>query len=428
MAEAPLVRPAPAANPAANVCAYCAGFLVFAGMVLVVGSPIAAAFVSLAITAVIIATHDIVVLGVHRRPSAGLGQMRAADSRRVLIKTIGLAATLAIVYGLSAWLLPLLGGSPTIVLAIYPLIFILILTAAPFYFHWMDRRMDVPEDATWHVGQLILGRWRSCDLGCVADYTKGWAIKAYFLPLMLGGLLNVATALGGLTDAPPQTMAETFLAMFKVLLFVDLTVAVLGYMMTFRVLDTHIRSCNPLLWGWVVTIVCYAPFWGYVAPVLFDYGDGMSWVDWFDNHPVALFFWGMAILLLRGFWAWSNCCFGLRFSNLTHRGILTSGPFGWTKHPSYISKNIGWWLISMPFLSAEGLQTALAASAALVGVNLVYLLRARAEERHLSEDPDYVAYALWMNRHGVFAPLGRVVPWLRYRSPEPFSARPVASS
>ena len=51
-------------------------------------------------------------------------------------------------------------------------------------------------------------------------------------------------------------------------------------------------------------------------------------------------------------------------------------------------------------------------------VNYIYYLRARTEERHLSRDPTYVAYALWMNEHGILKWLGRVAPILRYAPPK----------
>jgi hypothetical protein len=36
-------------------------------------------------------------------------------------------------------------------------------------------------------------------------------------------------------------------------------------------------------------------------------------------------------------------------------------------------------------------------------LNGVYFLRAKTEERHLSQDPAYVAYREWIARHGMFA-------------------------
>jgi hypothetical protein len=54
---------------------------------------------------------------------------------------------------------------------------------------------------------------------------------------------------------------------------------------------------------------------------------------------------------------------------------------------------------------------------ALALINVIYFLRARTEERHLSADPKYVEYALWMNDHGTFAWIGRLVPFFRYVPP-----------
>ena len=50
------------------------------------------------------------------------------------------------------------------------------------------------------------------------------------------------------------------------------------------------------------------------------------------------------------------------------------------------------------------------------------MLRARTEEKHLSRDPEYVAYALWMNEHGVLRFLNKLSPALKYKGPaEPIS-------
>ncbi len=113
----------------------------------------------------------------------------------------------------------------------------------------------------------------------------------------------------------------------------------------------------------------------------------------------------------------STVAFGLRFSNLTHRGIITGGPYRFTKHPAYLSKNLSWWLISVPFVAGADWPTALRHCVLLLLLNGVYFLRARTEEWHLSRDPAYVAYALWINEHGWLRLLGRIVPWLRYRPP-----------
>ncbi len=43
----------------------------------------------------------------------------------------------------------------------------------------------------------------------------------------------------------------------------------------------------------------------------------------------------------------------------------------------------------------------------LVGVNIIYFLRAKTEERHLSRDPAYVEYSNWIESNGLYAILRR---------------------
>ena len=50
----------------------------------------------------------------------------------------------------------------------------------------------------------------------------------------------------------------------------------------------------------------------------------------------------------------------------------------------------------------------------LLGINAIYLLRAKTEERHLRLDPDYVAYEQWIERQGALRWVNRVpvVGWI----------------
>ena len=62
----------------------------------------------------------------------------------------------------------------------------------------------------------------------------------------------------------------------------------------------------------------------------------------------------------------------------------------------------------------------------LLLLNGIYYLRARTEEAHLSRDPAYVLYALWMEAHGPLSGLASLpcMGWLKYRAPS--SARRLA--
>jgi protein-S-isoprenylcysteine O-methyltransferase Ste14 len=74
----------------------------------------------------------------------------------------------------------------------------------------------------------------------------------------------------------------------------------------------------------------------------------------------------------------SSIAFGIRFSNLTHRGIITNGPYRYTRHPAYISKNLSWWLIAIPFIVVNDNDTASQqACLMLFGMNAIYYMRAK---------------------------------------------------
>jgi protein-S-isoprenylcysteine O-methyltransferase Ste14 len=99
--------------------------------------------------------------------------------------------------------------------------------------------------------------------------------------------------------------------------------------------------------------------------------------------------------------------FGLRFSNLTYRGVLTNGPYRFTKHPAYLAKNTFWWLESLPFLVVSHSFTDMVRNAFFLAcVSAIYFWRAKTEEAHLlAEDPKYRAYADWMAQHGLITRL-----------------------
>jgi hypothetical protein len=71
----------------------------------------------------------------------------------------------------------------------------------------------------------------------------------------------------------------------------------------------------------------------------------------------------------------------------------------------------------VPFVSELGWSAAVRNCCLLGLLNLVYFARARTEEKHLSRDPTYVAYALWMNDHGLLRRVGQLIPFMRYRAP-----------
>lgn len=193
---------------------------------------------------------------------------------------------------------------------------------------------------------------------------------------------------------------------------IDIMFGTIGYVLTLRPLDAHIRSADPHLAGWVAALVCYPPFVlmgdGRVFDARFATFGEENWVHWLPNTSIAHAIWGAMLVLLTGVYAWSTVAFGPRFSNLTHRGIITHGPYALSKHPAYISKVMFWWLSVMPFWVTSGkLTDVIRNCVAMACISAIYYWRAKTEETHLSSDPIYRNYADWIAQNGLLARLMR---------------------
>ena len=66
-------------------------------------------------------------------------------------------------------------------------------------------------------------------------------------------------------------------------------------------------------------------------------------------------------------------------------------------------------MVSVPFIAGAGWLQALQSCLLLGGVNLIYLLRARTEERHLCSDPVYRDYAAFIAEYGLLASIRRAI-------------------
>ncbi len=372
--------------------------------------PFLAAFACLVAYAVPLALLEIGVEKVHRRASTGLDwslpARRPADPARVRVKLAGLAGSLAAVVA-AHWLIRFYDPAHMLMAGFAGLLVapVFLLALLP-YFSLVDRAMADPKDGYWHAGCFLLGRHGEVDWQKLRAHALGWTIKGFFLPIMFVYLVGALDRLEAVSFAEAG-FADIVRWLTDYTIAFELTVVCVGYTCTFRLFDAHIRSPNPFLGAWLVTLVCYHPFNTVVTGQLFRYDDGTYWYDWFGGIPALAIPWGVAIVASFAVWVWATSSFGLRWSNLTHRGIITGGPYRFTKHPDYIAKSVFFWLVNVPFLSLAGPAEALRTSLMLVVVNLIYFGRAKMEERHLMQDPVYRAYAAEIAGHGLFASLGR---------------------
>lgn len=401
-------RPPKSAVPISTGLVGCIGLAI--AIVLLMGTkilPAVASLICLAATAIPMVLWEVFIRKVHRSPSTGLDFAKASPAdeilRRVIFKLFGLAVTWALI-GCFYWVFKTYEAEryESYLGIISALAALLFLAAIP-YFIFIDRYSADPYDGYWHTGQLFLGMFENVRKDIVWDHFLGWTIKAFFLAFMVSIVPSSVMRVLHPGEFDLSTNLPLLIMWCVNLLFLfDVCFGAIGYMFTFRILDTHIRSANPYFAGWTAALICYPPFilMGNGGPL--SYRDGSDWTTWLGGGDLVIWGWGGALILLTAFYAWATVIFGLRFSNLTHRGIITSGPYRVLKHPAYWSKNIYWWLLHMPFLSTMGAEFALKNSALLLLVNGVYVLRAKTEEKHLLQDPVYREYSEWMASNGPF--------------------------
>ncbi|MGF7155800.1 methyltransferase family protein [Novosphingobium gossypii] len=373
--------------------------------------PMSGAYASVAtllFTGAAMTAWSVLVDKVHRRPSTGIDW----SSRRPLADTLDISITkltglwmtwagIACFYFICRWYWDgqYLFAMEVLSAAAGPL-FVLSIP----YVLWLDRVLIEPRDASWHFGAMLIGRepWNAAE---VKKHWRAWAIKGFFGAFMIsilpGGFAGFVTAD---FDAIARKPVELGSVLIEGLFLIDVQIGTVGYLFTFRPLDAHIRSGNPLLAGWVAALICYPPFvWGTMgnANVLgYEVNTG-GWAHWMAAYDVLLWGWAAMMVVLTAIYAWATFAFGLRFSNLTYRGVLTNGPYRFTRHPAYLSKNLFWWTSTLPFLVTNGSWTDAVRNTVLLGVvSGIYYWRARTEEAHLlAEDPRYREYYDWMGEN-----------------------------
>ena len=372
---------------------------------------------------------SLIVDKVHRNPTTGIDWSRAPrplpETFDISLAKIaglwGIWAAIGTLYCLGRWYW---GGPYLFSMQLLGMACVPMLVLSIPYVIWLDRRLVEPKDGAWHFGQWLIGRGDLADRETMHEFLRQWAIKGFFLAFMIsivpGNWFETVRPDWRWIVASPVNLANWLIA---AMFMVDVVFATVGYALTMKPLDAHIRSANPYAAGWTAALICYPPFIMMSPGGPLDYHQGSSdWSYWLADHPVAMALLGAWLVLLTAVYAWATVAFGFRFSNLTHRGILTHGPYAWSKHPAYLSKNLFWWCAVLPFLATTGNPADMVRNSfTLALVSGVYYWRARTEERHLMADPAYRDYAEWMARN---APLPRLIGAFRRRWDRPQGAVP----
>jgi len=229
-------------------------------------------------------------------------------------------------------------------------------------------------------------------------------LKAFFAPLMvawlfshLAHMINNGIYLATHTELLVHSFVTVFnyrgfWFLFQLVLFLDVFFFTIGYLVELPVLKNQIRSVDPTLLGWAVALACYPPFNGLTAMILSWEPSKFPQFETPEIHVAVNFL----ILGLMAIYTSASVALNVKASNLTHRGIISKGPYRFIRHPAYTSKNIAWWIGSIPVINAGfdiSVWNGLLIVAAAGGWTLIYTFRALTEEDHLRRvDVEYDRY------------------------------------
>lgn len=254
------------------------------------------------------------------------------------------------------------------------------------------------------LGRALLPPSRE-KLAALAAPARLWALKAIFIPLYgLSLYALVQLTLGVDLAQPTGWLVLAVLFAYSV----DLAFGLSGYLFASNQLTPTVRSTQRLLVGWVVCLACYGPViahWpAFEAVVRAEIG----WPSSVAGDPLGIAA-AIAMLVLLALYASASVHFGLRFSNLSNRGVLAAGPYRLMKHPAYFAHAANAWILALVLMPASGVDLGVSQWLVPIAFTVLYWARARTEEMHMREDPDYVAYADWIARHGLLARARRLV-------------------
>jgi len=217
-----------------------------------------------------------------------------------------------------------------------------------------------------------------------------YAVKFFFLPIMINFFFTNFSSLvrysTQFTFTPPSSTIlfdQIFNIIYNFIFVLDTIIASFAYAVEVPFLKNRIKSVDFTFFGWGVCLATYPPFNSTVASII-PLTTGPYAII---TSEVVLKIIRVLTLISYGVYVWATVALGVKFSNLSNRGIVSKGPYRFIRHPAYAAKNFAWWLEYLPSLS--NISTAVF----LLAWNFIYYLRAVTEERHLMQDIDYQQYA-----------------------------------
>lgn len=222
-----------------------------------------------------------------------------------------------------------------------------------------------------------------------------FAVKFFFIPLMYLGVLfyGKMTLLYLLNFDVNLVEDKSFIEIFNFVvypfivllaMFLALFVYLVGYIYESKKYKTSIVSVETSMFGWVVTITCYVPFYPLLAYVFPNASQDFA----FYKSQEITFIVRLVLSVILVIKTITIFNLGLKSSNLTYRGVVTTGIYKWVRHPHYACKLLLWWIGLVP---SAYLHPWLVGP--MIFWSVIYYLRAVTEEQHLiRNDKSYLDY------------------------------------
>ena len=297
-------------------------------------------------------------------------------------------------------------------------------TVGGFIYYW---RRQTAEPSHAYITIQAIRRWLQLAGSCLVRFPQAPALpvaviskeervsmlflllKFLYLPMMIEFMLANWTLLAGrwwsysgVMSLPRLEAFNNFVfpCLIDVFFITECALYAFGYAVESRRCRNLVKSVDPTFLGWAAALACYPPFNSLLN----------NWVGWYtSDDPTFQHDWvtaiaKFAILFCFVVYVWGAFSLGKKCSNLTNRGIVTSGAFGWVRHPAYAGKNLAWWIamcaqisfvpLTVVPISWKDVFAAIGRPILTMAFwSFIYFLRAITEERHLSNDADYIAYA-----------------------------------
>lgn len=361
------------------------------------------AFITSKLLIILSITPPLVIL--IKRQLAITSIVSAPDSNMLKAKlaVVTLFLTLLLLY---SHLMAQLGFSPFGIFTFeFTLLYPVLLIFLPWYLRFSSSRLAEPDDEYARLGYCLMRQRKFVWQEHKALLLKS-LVKLLFIPIMAGALFDTTEFLLQFNwSAKPLVIIA---GIFTFGLTFDLIIATIGYVFASKLLNSDVKSTDPYLSGWLVCLICYPPLL-VIYQWIKQQTDNLLWYDWLSADQPLYWFWAFMITATWiTYWS-STASFGWRFSNLTWRGLVNTGPYAYTKHPAYIAKNIYWWMHTVPFWGVATSYELMRNLAGMVFVSTVYYLRAKTEERHLMAFKEYQDYAAYIAERGIFSRIKKVM-------------------